>query len=66
MLFFIQLEKHMDKWKCLGCSKVLEGGSFMDSVTRTCARGESVHAWENVTLVEEENAVALVKNLLSV
>ena len=58
--------KNMGKWKCLWCSKVLEGESFMDSVTRAYVRGEPVHAWENITLVEEEKAVALVKNLLSV
>jgi len=38
----------------------------MDSVTRTYVRGEPVHAWENITLVEEEKAIALVNNLLSV
>jgi hypothetical protein len=56
----------MGKWKCLWCSKVLEGESFMDSVTRAYVREEPVHAWENITLVEEEKAVVLVKNLLSV
>ena len=56
----------MGKWKCLWCSKVLEGESFMDLVNRTYVRGEPVHAWENITLVEEEKALTLVKNLLSV
>jgi hypothetical protein len=52
----------MGKWKCLWCSKVLEGESFMDLVSRTYVRGEPVHAWENITLVEEEKAVTLVNN----
>jgi hypothetical protein len=56
----------MGKWKCLWCSKVLEGESFMDLVTKTYVRGEAVHAWENITLVEEEKAVAFANNLLSV
>ena len=51
----------MGKWKCLWCSKVL-----MDLVARTYVRGEPVHAWENITLVEEEKAIALANNLLSV
>lgn len=38
----------------------------MDSVARTYVQGEPVHAWENTPLVEEEKAVALVNNLLSV
>ena len=45
---------------------MLEGESFMDLVKRTYLRGEPVHAWENITLVEEEKAVELVNNLLSV
>jgi hypothetical protein len=56
----------MGKWKCLWCSKVLEGESFMDLVAKTYVPGEPVHAWKNITLVEEEKAVALVNNLLSV
>jgi hypothetical protein len=56
----------MGKWRCLWCSKVLEGESFMDLVSRTHVRGGPVHAWENITLVEEEKAVALANNLLSV
>jgi hypothetical protein len=66
MLAFRHLKRSMGKWKCLWCSKVLEGESFMDIVYRTYVRGEPVHAWENITLVEEEKALALVKNLLSV
>ena len=66
MLAFRHLERSMGKWKCPWCSKMLEGESFMDLVKRTYLRGEPVHAWENITLVEEEKAVALVNNLLSV
>jgi hypothetical protein len=62
----LRLKRSMGKWRCLWCSKVLEGESFMDLVTRTHVRGEPVHAWENITLVEEEKAVALANNLLSV
>lgn len=66
MLAFRHLERSMGKWKCLCCSKMLEDESFMDLVKRTYLRGEPVHAWENITLVEEEKAVELVNNLLSV
>ena len=45
---------------------MLEGESFMDSVAITYVRGEPVHARENIPLVEEEKAVALVNNSLSV
>jgi hypothetical protein len=44
---------------------MLEGESFMDLVKRTYLRGEPVHAWENITLVEEEKAVALLVNVQS-
>ncbi|MGH9927236.1 MAG: hypothetical protein ACRD5B_17865 [Nitrososphaeraceae archaeon] len=46
----------MGKWKCLWCSKVLEGESFMDliEVNMMQERRQQVHAWENITLVEEE------------
>jgi len=44
----------MGKWKCLWCSKVLEGESFMDLVMAPKDDSESPHAWENITLVEEE------------
>ena len=66
MLAFRHLERSLGKWKCLCYSKMLEGESFMDLVKRTYLRGEPVHAWENITLVEEEKAVELVNNLLSV
>ncbi len=48
----------MGKWKCLWCSKVLEGDSFMDLVTVYTDNNERPHAWENITLVEEEAALA--------
>lgn len=46
----------MGKWKCLWCCKVLEGESFMDliEVNMMQERRQQVHAWENITLVEEE------------
>ncbi|MGC1135282.1 MAG: hypothetical protein WA941_20810 [Nitrososphaeraceae archaeon] len=56
----------MGKWKCLWCSKVLEGESFMDLVaTCTNNNNERPHAWENITLVEEETKLAnkLLPNL---
>jgi hypothetical protein len=49
----------MGKWKCLWCSKVLEGESFMDLIEAS-AKGEAgqhVHGWENITLAEEEAVV---------
>jgi hypothetical protein len=50
----------MGKWRCLWCSKVLEGESFMDLVEETIKEegGKHVHGWENITLVEEEAAAA--------
>jgi hypothetical protein len=46
----------MGKWKCLWCSKVLEGESFMDLIAASAKEGggQHVHGWENITLVEEE------------
>ena len=66
MLVSRYLKRSMGKRKCLWCSRVLEGEPFTDSVARTYVQGEAVHAWENIPLVEEEKAVALAKNLLSV
>jgi hypothetical protein len=46
----------MGKWKCLWCSKVLEGESFMDLIAAS-AKEESrqhVHGWANITFIEEE------------
>jgi hypothetical protein len=56
----------MGKWKCLWCSKVLEGDSFIDLFSMNYVQVEPVHECENITLVEEEKAVTLVNNLLSV
>jgi hypothetical protein len=53
---FKVLDKNMGKWKCLWCSKVLEGESFMD-LLESCMKeeiGQDVHGWENIMLVEEE------------
>ena len=43
----------MGKWKCLWCSKILEGESFMELVKSTMKESEPVHAWENISLLEE-------------
>jgi hypothetical protein len=50
----------MGKWKCLWCSKVLEGESFMDLIAAIAKEdgGQHVHGWENITLIEEEAALA--------
>jgi hypothetical protein len=58
----------MGKWKCLWCSKVLEGDSFMDLVEASMKEkgGQHVHGWENVKLAEEEEAAVLKSKLLSV
>ena len=50
----------MGKWKCLWCSKVLEGESFMDLIgaSEKEESGQHVHGWENITLTEEEAALA--------
>ena len=49
----------MGKWKCLWCSKVLEGESFMDLIEASAKEeaGQRVHGWENITLAEEEAVV---------
>jgi hypothetical protein len=55
----------MGKWKCLWCSKVLEGESFMDLIeksTKEVSR-QHVHGWENITLAEEEGLVVADKLL---
>jgi hypothetical protein len=53
----------MGKWRCLWCSKVLEGESFMDLIAASAKEEgrQHVHAWENITLLEEE---AVLKNKL--
>ena len=58
----------MGKWKCLWCSKVLEGESFMDLIAASAKEegGQHVHGWENVSLAEKEvpAPIAIVKNEL--
>jgi hypothetical protein len=54
----------MGKWKCLWCSKVLEGESFMDLIKKSMKEedGQHVHGWENITLEKE---VAMANKLLA-
>ena len=49
----------MGKWKCLWCSKVLEGESFMDLIAASAKEesGHHVHCWENITPFEKEVAL---------
>jgi hypothetical protein len=51
---FRVLELNMGKWKCLWCSKVLEGESFMDLIAASMKeeKGQHVHGWENVMSVD--------------
>jgi hypothetical protein len=58
----------MGKWKCLWCSKVLEGESFMDLVEASMEEegGQHVHGWENITLVGEKPVAVLESKLVSV
>ena len=57
----------MGKWKCLWCSKVIEGESFMDLIDASMQEEsrQHIHGWENITLVEEEGDLAdkLLPNL---
>jgi hypothetical protein len=57
---FRVLEENMGKWKCLWCSKVLEGESFMDLIEASKIEegGQHVHGWENIALVKEEVELA--------
>ncbi|MFZ0554358.1 MAG: hypothetical protein WBL67_00300 [Nitrososphaeraceae archaeon] len=50
----------MGKWRCLWCSKVLEGESFMDLIAASMKEEDRqhVHGWENITLPKEEVALA--------
>jgi hypothetical protein len=50
----------MGKWKCIWCSKILEGESFMDLVAASVKEegAQHVHGWENITLIEEESKLA--------
>jgi hypothetical protein len=43
----------MGKWKCLWCSKIIEGESFMDLVNSTAKESEPVHAWENISFLDK-------------
>jgi hypothetical protein len=62
------MRKDMGKWKCLWCSKVLEGDSFMDLIEASIKEesGQHVHGWQNVTLVEEKPVTLLESKFLSV
>ena len=53
---FKVLELDLGRWRCIWCSKVLEGESFMDLIATTSFEegGQHVHGWENGTLLEEE------------
>jgi hypothetical protein len=55
----------MDKWKCLWCSKLLEGESFMDLIeaSKKEENGQHVHFRENITSLEEK--VTLKNKLIS-
>jgi hypothetical protein len=57
---FKVLELDLGKCKCIWCSKVLEGESFMDLVATSSKEegGQHVHGWENITLLEEEATLA--------
>ncbi|MPZ06861.1 MAG: hypothetical protein GEU26_10695 [Nitrososphaeraceae archaeon] len=58
----------MGKLKCLWCSKVLEGESFMDLIeaSRKEEGEQHVHGWENITLENEEViATAILKTKLT-
>ena len=52
---FQVLERNMGKWKCLWCSKVLEGESFMDLIEARMKEeaGQYIHGCENMALSEE-------------
>jgi hypothetical protein len=56
---FRVLELNLGKWKCVWCSEVLEGDSFMDLIAASTKEegGQHVHGWENIGLLEEEVAV---------
>ena len=62
------MRKGMGKWKCLWCSKVLEGESFMDLIEASTKEeaGQHVHGWENVTLAEEKPVTVLGNKLVQV
>ena len=49
----IVLERDMGKWRCLWCSKIIEGESFMVLVKSIIKEHESIHAWENISFLEK-------------
>jgi hypothetical protein len=55
---FRVLELNLGKWKCVWCSKVLEGDSFMDLIAASTKEegGQHVHGWENIALLKKEVA----------
>jgi hypothetical protein len=58
---FKVLELDLGRWKCIWCSMVLEGESFMDLIAATTKEeggGQHVHGWENIALQEEEATLA--------
>jgi hypothetical protein len=59
---------NMGKWKCLWCSKVLEGESFMDLLAASAKEegGQHVHGWENITNAEVKATTVLKNKLVSV
>ncbi|MGC1133045.1 MAG: hypothetical protein WA941_09490 [Nitrososphaeraceae archaeon] len=58
----------MGKWKCLWCSKVLEGESFMDLVAASMKEegGQHVHGWENIAIAKVKATAVLKNKLVSV
>jgi hypothetical protein len=50
----------MGRWKCLWCSKVIEGESFMDLLESSIKEGGNEHVlgWENISLAKDELAFA--------
>jgi hypothetical protein len=49
----IVLERDMGKWRCLWCSKIIEGESFMELVKSIIKEHEPIHAWENISFLEK-------------
>jgi hypothetical protein len=58
----------MGIWKCLWCSKVLEGESFRDLVAASLKEeyGQHVHVWENIIMVQKKAVSILESRLVSV
>jgi hypothetical protein len=55
---FRVLELNLGKWKCVWCSKVLEGDSFTDLIAASTKEegGQHVYGWKNIALLEKEVA----------